>query len=124
MLSLHTMFPSIVVCLSLSPVCLFTSLFASLALQGKGIVHAEMPTGPDRGHGLQLWVNLKSGDKMVPPAYQVGTEYTRTILNLGTLISGRNDSSTLNTIRSMDVDVFRRWWKLLTSSSENEDAFS
>ncbi|CAM9627156.1 unnamed protein product [Scytosiphon promiscuus] len=37
---------------------------------GKGIVHAEMPTGPDRGHGLQLWVNLKSGDKMVPPAYQ------------------------------------------------------
>ncbi|CAN0241511.1 unnamed protein product [Ectocarpus sp. 12 AP-2014] len=23
-----------------------------------------------RGHGLQLWVNLKSGDKMVPPAYQ------------------------------------------------------
>ncbi|CAB1097257.1 unnamed protein product [Ectocarpus sp. CCAP 1310/34] len=37
---------------------------------GKGIVHAEMPTGPDRGHGLQLWVNLKSADKMVSPAYQ------------------------------------------------------
>lgn len=30
-----------------------------------------MPCGSDRGHGLQLWVNLKSGDKMVPPAYQV-----------------------------------------------------
>ncbi|CAM9790899.1 unnamed protein product, partial [Hapterophycus canaliculatus] len=37
---------------------------------GKGIVHAEMPTGTERGHGLQLWVNLKSADKMVPPAYQ------------------------------------------------------
>lgn len=30
-----------------------------------------MPTGSDRGHGLQLWVNLKSKDKMVAPAYQV-----------------------------------------------------
>eukprot|EP00903_Cladosiphon_okamuranus_P018649 g17164.t1 len=37
---------------------------------GKGIVHAEMPCGSERGHGLQLWVNLKSADKMVAPAYQ------------------------------------------------------
>lgn len=47
----------------------FCSLFS--CLQGKGIVHAEMPCGPERGHGLQLWVNLKSADKMVAPAYQV-----------------------------------------------------
>ena len=40
-------------------------------LQGRGIVHAEMPFGQDRGWGLQLWVNLKSKDKMVEPAYQV-----------------------------------------------------
>eukprot|EP00904_Undaria_pinnatifida_P005072 jgi/Undpi1/1695/HiC_scaffold_11.g05085.m1 len=37
---------------------------------GKGTVHAEMPTGKDRGHGLQLWVNLKGADKMIAPAYQ------------------------------------------------------
>ncbi|CAM9375253.1 unnamed protein product, partial [Ascophyllum nodosum] len=37
---------------------------------GRGIVHAEMPFGQDRGWGLQLWVNLKSKDKMVEPAYQ------------------------------------------------------
>lgn len=40
-------------------------------VQGKGIMHAEMPIGKERGHGLQLWVNLKSKDKMVDPAYQV-----------------------------------------------------
>lgn len=33
-------------------------------------MHAEMPFGEERGHGLQLWVNLKSKDKMIQPAYQ------------------------------------------------------
>lgn len=33
-------------------------------------MHAEMPTGTERLHGLQLWVDLKSRDKMIPPAYQ------------------------------------------------------
>ena len=33
------------------------------------MVHSEMP-GPVRTRGLQLWVNLASGDKMVEPAYQ------------------------------------------------------
>ncbi len=35
---------------------------------GRGVVHSEMPN-PETV-GLQLWVNLQSSDKMVPPAYQ------------------------------------------------------
>lgn len=37
---------------------------------GRGIVHCEMPHGTEQAHGLQLWVNLASKDKMTPPAYQ------------------------------------------------------
>lgn len=37
---------------------------------GKGIVHSEMPLGSGAGHGLQLWVNLHSKEKMCDPAYQ------------------------------------------------------
>jgi len=37
---------------------------------GRGIVHCEMPLNTEVSHGLQLWVNLKSSDKMCPPAYQ------------------------------------------------------
>ncbi|XP_037025043.1 pirin-like [Bradysia coprophila] len=37
---------------------------------GRGIVHSEMPFGSGVGHGLQLWVNLHSKDKMCEPAYQ------------------------------------------------------
>lgn len=37
---------------------------------GKGIVHSEMPLGNGAGHGLQLWVNLHSKEKMCEPAYQ------------------------------------------------------
>ena len=36
---------------------------------GRGIVHSEIP-GKELVRGLQLWVNLKSDLKMVPPAYQ------------------------------------------------------
>lgn len=42
---------------------------------GGGVVHSEMPekeftrTG-GRLHGVQLWVNLPRGDKMMPPRYQ------------------------------------------------------
>ena len=36
---------------------------------GRGIVHAEMP-GTDTIEGLQLWVNLKSTDKLCEPNYQ------------------------------------------------------
>ncbi|BAU44403.1 pirin family protein [Leptolyngbya sp. O-77] len=42
---------------------------------GAGVVHSEMPeatftqTG-GRLHGIQLWVNLPSQDKMMPPRYQ------------------------------------------------------
>ena len=35
---------------------------------GRGIMHSEMPLTKSRG--LQLWVNLKSKDKMVEPSYQ------------------------------------------------------
>lgn len=37
---------------------------------GRGIVHSEMPANNEQSHGLQLWVNLKSKDKMIEPAYQ------------------------------------------------------
>lgn len=37
---------------------------------GKGIVHSEMPFGSGASHGLQLWVNLASKDKLCDPAYQ------------------------------------------------------
>ncbi|CAD6224444.1 unnamed protein product [Miscanthus lutarioriparius] len=37
---------------------------------GRGIVHSEMPAGPGTSKGLQLWVNLSSGNKMVEPGYQ------------------------------------------------------
>jgi len=37
---------------------------------GRGIVHCEMPVSKEPCTGLQLWVNLKKKDKLVPPAYQ------------------------------------------------------
>ncbi|XP_074156041.1 pirin isoform X1 [Sminthopsis crassicaudata] len=37
---------------------------------GRGILHAEMPCSEEPVHGLQLWVNLKSSEKMVEPQYQ------------------------------------------------------
>ncbi|XP_041454049.1 pirin-like isoform X1 [Lytechinus variegatus] len=37
---------------------------------GRGIVHTEMPAGEESCHGLQLWINLTSGDKMVESVYQ------------------------------------------------------
>lgn len=37
---------------------------------GRGVIHAEMPVSDGRIHGIQLWVNLKSVDKMVEPQYQ------------------------------------------------------
>ncbi|SAM04866.1 hypothetical protein [Absidia glauca] len=39
---------------------------------GRGIVHAELPVSGQkkRAHGLQLWVNLASKDKMCEPSYQ------------------------------------------------------
>jgi quercetin 2,3-dioxygenase len=42
---------------------------------GAGVVHSEMPEREfaargGRMHGLQLWVNLPSGDKMMRPRYQ------------------------------------------------------
>lgn len=37
---------------------------------GRGIVHAEMPCTQEPAHGVQLWVNLRSSEKMIPPEYQ------------------------------------------------------
>lgn len=37
---------------------------------GRGIVHCEMPYGDSVCHGLQLWINLKSADKMMSPFYK------------------------------------------------------
>uniref|UniRef100_A0A8D0EC43 Pirin n=1 Tax=Salvator merianae TaxID=96440 RepID=A0A8D0EC43_SALMN len=37
---------------------------------GRGILHAEMPCTEEPAHGLQLWVNLRSSDKMIDPQYQ------------------------------------------------------
>jgi hypothetical protein len=39
---------------------------------GSGIIHQEMPKGDAQGrmHGFQLWANLPSSLKMMPPRYQ------------------------------------------------------
>ena len=42
---------------------------------GAGVVHSEMPSSEfirtgGRLHGIQLWVNLRQQDKMIPPRYQ------------------------------------------------------
>jgi len=37
---------------------------------GRGIVHAEMPGNGKHANGIQLWVNLRKEDKMLPPEYQ------------------------------------------------------
>lgn len=38
---------------------------------GRGIIHSEMPVASDEDvHGFQLWVNLPSEKKMIPPRYQ------------------------------------------------------
>ncbi|ELW63769.1 Dual 3',5'-cyclic-AMP and -GMP phosphodiesterase 11A [Tupaia chinensis] len=37
---------------------------------GRGILHAQMPCTEEPAHGLQLWVNLRSSEKMVEPQYQ------------------------------------------------------
>lgn len=36
---------------------------------GRGIIHSEMPAEANN-NGLQLWINLKSNDKMIEPNYQ------------------------------------------------------
>jgi redox-sensitive bicupin YhaK (pirin superfamily) len=36
----------------------------------RGIVHSEIPATDARNHGLQLWVNLASKDKLAEPNYQ------------------------------------------------------
>lgn len=37
---------------------------------GRGVVHCEMPSGKEAAHGLQLWINLSSENKMIEPKYQ------------------------------------------------------
>jgi redox-sensitive bicupin YhaK (pirin superfamily) len=39
---------------------------------GRGIIHQEMPKGDKEGRmeGFQLWANLPTGDKMMPPRYR------------------------------------------------------
>ncbi|KAL8007571.1 putative rmlC-like cupin domain superfamily, pirin, rmlC-like jelly roll [Plasmopara halstedii] len=37
---------------------------------GRGIMHAEMPKSEVPAHGLQLWINLPSKERMVEPKYQ------------------------------------------------------
>ncbi|XP_020768288.1 pirin isoform X3 [Odocoileus virginianus] len=44
--------------------------FETWMTAGQGIVHAEMPCSEEPVHGLQLWVNLRSSQKMVKPRYQ------------------------------------------------------
>ncbi|XP_015426921.1 PREDICTED: pirin isoform X2 [Myotis davidii] len=44
--------------------------FETWMTAGRGILHAEMPCSEEPAHGLQLWVNLRSSEKMVEPQYQ------------------------------------------------------
>lgn len=52
------------------PPLLFTILLSQWMTAGRGILHAEMPCSEEPAHGLQLWVNLRSSEKMVEPQYQ------------------------------------------------------
>jgi len=36
----------------------------------RGILHSEVPDKREPAHGLQMWLNLKSKDKMIAPEYQ------------------------------------------------------
>ena len=55
-----------------------------MAFAGRGVVHSEMPYGDEETGFLQLWVNLKSSEKMCEPAYQVIVRYycQQSILNI------------------------------------------
>lgn len=44
---------------------------------GRGIVHSEMPAGPGTSKGLQLWVNLSSGNKMYVTLSSLSRRSTR-----------------------------------------------
>ncbi|XP_041115047.1 pirin isoform X2 [Polyodon spathula] len=44
--------------------------FETWMTAGRGVVHAEMPVSDEPVCGLQLWVNLRSSEKMVAPQYQ------------------------------------------------------
>ncbi|CAO2206546.1 unnamed protein product [Urochloa humidicola] len=37
---------------------------------GRGVVHAEVPAGEGVQRGINIWINLAAGDKMVEPLYQ------------------------------------------------------
>ncbi|HUZ71738.1 MAG TPA: pirin family protein [Stellaceae bacterium] len=36
---------------------------------GRGVLHSELPHGPELAHTLQLWLNLPAASKMVPARY-------------------------------------------------------
>ena len=40
-----------------------------LMTAGRGMVHCEVPA-TDGGEAFQLWINLESGKKMMPPSYR------------------------------------------------------
>ena len=52
---------------------------------GRGIVHSEMPGGDGDNIGLQLWINLKSKDKVSLVSFK--RTITKIYLNLEFLIT-------------------------------------
>jgi len=71
---------------------------------GSGIVHSEMPEQEDGLlQGFQLWINLPSSAKMIPPAYQefTASSIPNELLKYGgeiKVISGRTDKETLGPV--------------------------
>jgi len=76
---------------------------------GSGILHQEMPKA-QKGmmQGLQLWVNLPSGDKMITPRYRGITSQEIPVIKMdGTeikVISGTYDNNK-GPVKDLNVDV-------------------
>lgn len=78
---------------------------------GKGVMHAEAMVA-DSTEGFQLWVNLRSTDKMIDPSYQeLPHEHIPTVSDSGvnvTIIAGESlgvQSPTLTLTKAMYLDV-------------------
>jgi quercetin 2,3-dioxygenase len=76
---------------------------------GSGVFHQEMPKSEHGGmHGLQLWVNLSSANKMTPPRYRgITSEEIPSIKKNGAgikVISGTYENKT-GPVKDLNVDV-------------------
>ena len=75
---------------------------------GSGIIHQEMPQGPDGMKGFQLWINMPSNKKMNPPRYrELKEEHIPTIKNkdMEIRIIAGNYNKKKSPLKEMVLDV-------------------